>query len=138
MNTASTQPSHSAPATDTRAVAPSETSTRARELFESQRAVILRRTDGWFARLMVGQWVFGVLIAISVSPYAWAGRSRSIHEHVYAAVLLGGLITALPVTLAILKPGQALTRYVVAAAQLLYAGLLIHLTGGRIETHFHI
>jgi two-component system sensor histidine kinase/response regulator len=110
----------------------------AREIFERQREIILRRTDSWFARLMVGQWLFGVGVAIVFSPYAWSGRGRSIHEHIYAAVLLGGLITALPVALTHLKPGQAITRHVIATAQMLYSALLIHLTGGRIETHFHV
>jgi two-component system, sensor histidine kinase and response regulator len=31
-----------------------------------------------------------------------------------------------------------LTRHGVATAQMLYSALLIHLTGGRIETHFHV
>src|SRR4029077_3688972 len=34
--------------------------------------------------------------------------------------------------------GLALTRHVVALAQMLMSALLIHLTGGRIETHFHV
>ncbi len=111
---------------------------RSAEIFEQRRTAILRRTDRWFAWLMLGQWLFGILVAVTYSPYAWAGRSRSIHEHVYAAVLLGGLITALPVLLTFVKPGEAMTRYVIATAQMLWSGLLIHLTGGRIETHFHV
>ena len=111
---------------------------RAQEIFERERSLILERTDRLFARLLVGQWLFGILIAVTFSPYAWTGRSRSIHEHVYAAVLLGACVISLPVALAILRPGAALTRHVVAIAQMLYSALLIHLTGGRIETHFHV
>jgi signal transduction histidine kinase/DNA-binding response OmpR family regulator len=139
MSTASTLPTHRVPPPG---ALPLPTSSpiaqQAFEIFERQRAIILRRTDGWFARLMIGQWSFGVLVAIAFSPYAWSGRDRSIHEHVYAAVLLGGLITALPVALTHLKPGQPMTRHVIATAQMLYSALLIHLTGGRIETHFHV
>ena len=40
--------------------------------------------------------------------------------------------------LAIFRPGDALTRYTIAVAQMLMGALLIHLTGGRIETHFHV
>ncbi|MFN7292993.1 MAG: ATPase, partial [Pirellula sp.] len=29
-------------------------------------------------------------------------------------------------------------QYVVAAAQLLFSALFIHVSGGRIETHFHV
>jgi signal transduction histidine kinase len=31
-----------------------------------------------------------------------------------------------------------MTRYVIATAQMLHSAMLIHLSGGRIETHFHI
>src|SRR5262249_54203261 len=47
-------------------------------------------------------------------------------------------IIALPVALAFLRPGAVLTRHVIAVGQMLASGLLIHLMGGRIETHFHI
>src|SRR3954467_5124635 len=104
---------------------------RADEVFDENRGVILKRTDRLFAWLMIGQWLFGILLAIVYSPYAWAGRSRSVHEHVYAAVLLGGAIASLPVLLALVRPGDALTRHVIAVAQVLYSALLIHLTGGR-------
>src|SRR5207253_7428652 len=61
-----------------------------------------------------------------------------IHLHVYLAVFLGGLISSLPIALALTKPGWMGTRYVIACAQMLWSALLIHLTGGRIETHFHV
>src|SRR5207302_2447214 len=35
-------------------------------------------------------------------------------------------------------PGAAITRYVIAVAQMLMSALLISVTGGRIETHFHV
>jgi Amt family ammonium transporter len=53
-------------------------------------------------------------------------------------VLLGGVIIALPVALALRFPGRPATRYAVAVAQMLMSALLIHLSGGRIETHFHV
>jgi signal transduction histidine kinase len=53
-------------------------------------------------------------------------------------VLLGGAISAFPIFLALTRPGRPVTRHVIAAAQMLTSALLIHLTGGRIETHFHI
>src|SRR5262249_53702697 len=60
------------------------------------------------------------------------------HIHVWAAWLLGGMITAAPVLLAWRKPGAFITRHVIAVAQMLTSAMLIHLTGGRIETHFHV
>jgi signal transduction histidine kinase len=52
--------------------------------------------------------------------------------------VLGGLVSLFPALLAILRPGQPSTRYTIAVAQMLMSALLIHLTGGRIETHFHV
>jgi signal transduction histidine kinase/CheY-like chemotaxis protein/HPt (histidine-containing phosphotransfer) domain-containing protein len=96
------------------------------------------RTDRMFAGLMVAQWLAGIVIAAVVSPRAWEGRISHVHPHMWAAILLGGLLTALPVALAAVRPGQLITRHIIATAQMLYSGLLIHLTGGRIETHFHV
>jgi two-component system, sensor histidine kinase and response regulator len=99
---------------------------------------IYRRTDRTFAKLMLLQWVAGIVFALWVSPLAWTGSDSRTHLHVYAAVVLGGLISALPITLAVLYPGAVATRYTIATAQMLMSALLIHLTGGRIETHFHV
>src|SRR6202000_2244918 len=57
---------------------------------------------------------------------------------VYAAIYLGGLIVAFPIFLVWRIPGTVASRHAVAAGQMLYSSLLIHLSGGRIETHFHI
>ena len=95
-------------------------------------------TDRMFAWLMIGQWLFGIVIALVFSPYTWEGKERATHAHVWIALVLGGLIASLPVALAFLQPGKALTRHVVAIGQMLFSALLIHLTGGRIETHVYI
>src|SRR5205814_9875296 len=62
----------------------------------------------------------------------------SIPVRVGGGLLLGGLISRPPGALALLLPGRASTRYTIATAQVLTSALLIHLTGGRIETHFHV
>src|SRR5438128_9323526 len=66
------------------------------------------------------------------------GAGSQVHPHVWSAVFLGGAITSLPLFLAIAFPGSTLTRYVIAVGQMLMSALLIHLSGGRIETHFHV
>src|SRR6266436_14768 len=111
---------------------------RAEARFDAHRQDILRSTDRMFAALLVGQWVFAIFLALTVSPYAWQGKVKTVHVHVWAAILLGGAITCVPVALAMLRPGALLTRHVIAAAQMFWSALLIHLTGGRIETHFHV
>jgi len=111
---------------------------KASELLREHQQSVYKRTDRNFAVLMIVQWVAAVGAAIWVSPWAWAGTASSLHPHVVAAVMLGGIITALPVFLATTRPGHTLTRHVIAVAQMLMSALLIHLAGGRIETHFHV
>jgi PAS domain S-box-containing protein len=95
-------------------------------------------TDHMFAVLMAVQWVFGVAVAYWISPRTWAGSTSQTHIHIWAAIFLGGAISGFPITLAILYPGRFVTRCTIAVGQMLTSALLIHLTGGRIETHFHI
>jgi signal transduction histidine kinase/CheY-like chemotaxis protein len=61
-----------------------------------------------------------------------------VHVHVWAAVFLGGAISFFPIFMALTRPGRRETRYTIAVGQTLTSALLIHLTGGRIETHFHV
>jgi two-component system, sensor histidine kinase and response regulator len=110
---------------------------RASVLFSDMRSAIFRRTDRLFACLMVFQWLAGIVAALVLSPTAWAGEQSQPHIHVWAAIFLGGAITLLPVALVLALPGKTVTRHVIAIAQMLTSGLLIHLSGGRIETHFH-
>jgi hypothetical protein len=114
------------------------TDARAAELRDEQLFVRRGKVDRMFAVLLVVQYVAGIIGALVVSPYAWEGRERILHMHVWVAILAGAGITLLPVMMAILRPGTLMTRHVIAASQMLSSALLIHLTGGRIETHFHV
>jgi signal transduction histidine kinase len=111
---------------------------RAEQLFREHRESIYRRTDRLFAGLMPLQWLAAIATALWISPLTWSGTTSHTHPHVYAALFLGGLITILPVGLALTCSGATVTRYVIAIGQMLMSALLIHLTGGRIETHFHV
>lgn len=111
---------------------------RAAELFLEAQDGIHKRTDRVFANLMIAQWVAGIVAALVISPRTWIGATSEVHIHVWASIFLGGLITSFPVYLAWKHSGGVLTRHVIAVAQMLFSALLIHLTGGRIETHFHI
>ncbi|MDB6025232.1 MAG: Blue-light-activated protein [Verrucomicrobiales bacterium] len=113
-------------------------SIRTAELFKEQQQSIVKHTDLLFARLMICQWLAGVAAALLISPRTWIGLQSQTHVHVWAAILLGGIVTSLPVWLALRQPGQVSTRHAVAVGQMLMSALLIHLTGGRIETHFHV
>jgi PAS domain S-box-containing protein len=114
------------------------TSRRVADIFNEHQQNICKRTDQMFAILMALQWLGGIAAACWISPLTWAGTTSQTHLHVWAALLLGGAISSLPIMLALTQPGRTATRYTVAVGQMLMGALLIHLTGGRIETHFHV
>lgn len=111
---------------------------RVNDLFSEYQQNIYKRTDRMFAVLMIVQWLAGIAAAIWLSPRTWIGSESEIHLHVWAALFLGTVISLLPIALALTRPGETATRYVIAVGQMLMGALLIHLSGGRIETHFHI
>ncbi len=113
-------------------------SARAKQIVAKQLHQLHGRTDSLFAGLMVFQWTCAIAAARWISPNTWIGATSQIHIHVWAAVILGGLICSLPVFAAKYRPGHWLTRHIIAIAQMLMSALLIHVTGGRIETHFHV
>jgi signal transduction histidine kinase/DNA-binding NarL/FixJ family response regulator len=108
------------------------------EKLRLQADALCGRTDRMFAYLMFLQWLGAIAAAMFVSPRTWMGATSYIHPHLYIAVIFGGLLCSLPAWFAFKQPGQLMTRMVIASSQMLFSCLLIHLTGGRIETHFHV
>jgi hypothetical protein len=111
---------------------------RAEERFASRFNKLTADVDRMFGWLLLGQWAVAIVIAVTLSPYAWSGKQRLLNSHVPLAIVLGGVLTSLPAYLAFRRPSEPITRHVIAVAQMLWSALLIHLTGGRIETHFHV
>lgn len=111
---------------------------RAHFLLAEHQHNVHSRTDRLFARLLLFEWVWLIAFALLVSPKTWIGATSSPHIHLLAAFLLGGLVVSLPVYMVRFHPGEPATRYGIACAQMLMSSLLIHVSGGRIETHFHI
>ncbi len=111
---------------------------RSQDILEKNQHDMYVYTDRLFVGLMIFQWIFGIVIALVVSPQTWVGTQSSVHIHIWAAIFLGAGIAIFPIGLGIFLPGRVFTRYVIAVGQMLYSALLIHLTGGRIETHFHV
>ena len=114
------------------------TAGRASELMAAHQNQIYAQTSHLFTILMTAQWLAGIVAALWISPRAWSGSASHIHVHVWLAIFLGGAITSLPVFLTIFRPEDVFTRHTVAVCQMLMSALLIHLSGGRIETHFHV
>jgi len=112
-------------------------SIRASELLGDHYRDIRQRANRFFIVLLALEWVACVACALWLSPRTWEGLSSSVHPHVPLAFFLGGLIAATPIALYLLRPDHPATRHSVAIAQMLFAGILVHLTGGRLESHFH-
>jgi methyl-accepting chemotaxis protein len=55
-----------------------------------------------------------------------------------AAVVIGGIASGVPLILAYVRPGAAITRLAVAICLMVYSMLFIAQTGGMIEMHFHV
>jgi len=117
---------------------PSDLSTAEARIFELRHHQIMAKTDKLFGWLMLFQWVLAVGIAVGTTPWSWAGDVARVHPHVWYALVGGGILSLYPFWLIRREPGADLNRYVVCVSQMCYSMLLIHLTGGRIETHFHI
>ncbi|MBI3819434.1 MAG: response regulator [Planctomycetes bacterium] len=115
-----------------------KTAVRAAQILSGHQRDIHTRTDRLFVWLMLFQWVAGIAAALWVSPRTWTGAMSEIHPHIWASVVIGGAIISAPVLLGLIRPGARSTRHAIACAQMLTSALLIHLTGGRIETHFHV
>jgi two-component system sensor histidine kinase HydH len=111
---------------------------RAAALLDEHQRAVYARTSRMFAVLMLVQWLAAIIVAVAYSPYAWEGKHHAIHAHVWVALFLGGAISSLPVFLAVTRPSAFVTRQVIAVGQMMWSAVLIHLTGGRIETHFHV
>jgi PAS domain S-box-containing protein len=114
------------------------TGIRGREIFEDDLTRVRTQTSRVFLWLLLVQWLIAIVFSVVISPYAWSGRVRTLHFHVELAVLGGAILNALPIALIVLRPGWWGTRHTVAVTQMLWSAMFIHLTGGRIETHFHI
>lgn len=116
----------------------SQLAPEARSLFNTSYRRIVRDTDRVFAYLFIFQWILGLAFALMFSPLTWTGGVSQIHFHVYMAIFLGGALASFPAYINLTQPGEKLNRYVTAIAQMGFSALYVHLTGGRIETHFHI
>lgn len=115
-----------------------KTMTRSEQLLHEYFGKVNISTDRMFLWLMIAQYLGGILAAVILTPTTISGGREVIHPHVISAVFLGLLIEGPAVFLILWKPGHAVTRFTISVCQMLMSSLLIHLSGGRIETHFHV
>jgi len=111
---------------------------RALALFAEQNRRVHCWADQVFLRLLTAQWVVALLMAFSLTPWTWEGDLWRVHPHVWQVLLMGLIVIGPPVWLIQTCPGTDASRLAVAVAQALISAMLIHLSGGRIELHFHV
>jgi len=97
-----------------------------------------RDTDAIFIYLMLVQWVLCVILSHTVAPSHQPSLTPSATGEFLSALLDVRLLTLLPIILALRYPGRVFTRHCIAIGQMLTSSVIINLTGGRIESHFHI
>ena len=91
------------------------TQRRARENFDELQRRIFSQTDRMFAGLMAVQWLVGRRRRLWISPRTWAGTRASRTIHVWAAVVLGGAISAAADRAwRCCGPAQPITRHAIA------------------------
>jgi diguanylate cyclase (GGDEF)-like protein len=111
---------------------------RAAEHFRLYQDRMACNTDKAMAALLLAEWMGAIIAAFCLSPRTWDGTASRIHPHVWLAVFGGLAIVSAPLTLVWLYRGSVASRHVIAAAEMLMSALLIDVTNGRVETHFHI
>jgi PAS domain S-box-containing protein len=98
---------------------------RAAVLLRSKEEEVHRGADRLFFWLLLLQWVFAVTFAMRT-------------DELPRAVLLGGLVTLLPIGAILALPGRPATRAAVALAQVGWSALLGQVTQGQLETEHHV
>ncbi len=111
---------------------------RSEQLYRSERAALARRKDRMFSVLLLLQWLAGIAVASWYSPHTPIAHAGPISVEILTATALGAVFAGVPFFFIFRRPGAYLTRHIVAIGQMLFSALLIHLSGGRTEVHFHI
>lgn len=90
-----------------------------------------------FAMLLPLQWLAMLGVVSCLSPRSTLAGGSPAHSGLLSMWSAGAIIS-LPVYLALKRPQELFTRHAVAVGQMLVSSLLIQLTHGSVEAHFHI
>lgn len=98
----------------------------------------LTKVDRAFVWLLASQWLACILLAIFASPHLWKEHWDGAKQNIWTAILFGGALSLIPALIVRRKAGTLFSRQVISACQILFSSLLIHLSAGRTEMHFHV
>ncbi len=111
---------------------------RSEQLYRIERAASSRRGGRMFTVLFVLQWLAGIAVAWWCGPRTPIAHAGGLSVEILTAAVVGAVFAGVPMFFVFRKPAWPFTRHVVAAAQMLFSALLIHLSGDRTEVYFHI
>lgn len=111
---------------------------RVEEIFQAQLTGVRTRSTRWLGAVLLLHWPAAVIVAATVTPRTWIGGTSSVHLHLWAALCIGALLSLPPAYAAWRCADRSASRMVIAIAFAVWSAFLIHLTGGRLETHFHV
>lgn len=97
----------------------------------SERAVVAR-TNRLFA------WLFGVQWLLALAFATWLTAPLGVRSPYAIAIFVGATLTLPALAMIRWWPQHIATRCVVSVSQVGFSALLIFLSGGRVETHFHV
>ncbi len=117
-----------------REVLPQEDSADLRRYWRSE----YTRIDSIFLKFLMAQFFGLIFVALLYTPQTWIGELADTHNHIYGSLTIALLLVLMAVLAALSRPGSRRSRYAIAIAQLGLSSVLIHLSGGRAESHFHI
>ena len=96
------------------------------------------RIDRIFIKLLIAQFIGLICVALVYTPKTWIGDLVNTPDHIYGSLTIAFVAVLLAFLFVLSRSGTESTRYVIAISQMILSSVLIHLTGGRVETHFHI
>ena len=106
------------------------------EIFEQERNRLVEGCNRFIGLALILSWL-GVIIAAFLLNGRTLGSGFSIHRpNTLTAIVFGLVVAGIPGLFAVCRPKNRNASYALAVGQMLLVGLLTHVTGGRIESHF--
>ncbi len=116
-------------------VSPSRVGAKSEKILSGERT----RFDSLLTRFLVIQWFAFLVLALVWHPTGSVDGRFSIFASRFLDILiLGGALLAAPIGMGLAWPGRRGTHYALALGQMGLSALLIHISEGSIEAHFHI
>jgi methyl-accepting chemotaxis protein len=113
-----------------------QTDTLRASIFTAQQEQYYPKLHRIFSFLLAIEAVVAVGIALFWTSGTWV--AVELPNYLSITVLLSLIASLVPIALIRMKPFSPVTLHAIAAGQMLFSSIFIFVSGGRIESHFHI